>query len=599
MAECPAHEDRSPSLSITRNANRWLLKCHAGCETRDVIRAATLTWADLGGSRKPTNGALGTEVDRYDYVDERGKLLYQIVRFEPKAFRACRPDGTWGIGNIRRVLYHLPKLIHADQILVLAGEKDVERAEKLGFVATTNVFGEKSKWTREYSETLRGKLVIILPDADKTGSEHVREVAQSLLGVAASVKLLKPLPGVGPKGDLSDFADKAGKDAAEALRALIEDEPELTAADVAAWSDPPSSTEAEPSHKTAGRARLECFAAIQPKAVRWVWQNRIPAGKIALIAGDPDRGKSLLTLDIAARISTGRPFPDGAECERGSVIILSAEDDPEDTIRPRLDAAGADVSRIHLMKSVRVTLEDGTAVERGFSLEADIDALDDAVRELKDTRLILMDPISAYLGHVDAHKNAEVRGLLSPLADFTSRTGVGVTGVTHLRKSGGSAMHRSIESIAFQAASRAAWGIAIDEQNPAKRVFARIKGNVGPEVTGLAFEIAVDKFEVPFLDWKEGAVNAAIDDLLGGLEPFTDRAERREALEWLRAFLERGPKPSREVMAQSRQAGLSWATVRRAAKDLEVTSGKDDFGGPWSWSLPIDEDAHFPSNKSK
>jgi hypothetical protein len=308
-----------------------------------------------------------------------------------------------------------------------------------------------------------------------------------------------------------------------------------------------------------------------------------------MIVGDPDQGKSLLTLDIAARITTGRPFPDGAECELGSVILLSAEDDAEDTIRPRLDAAGADVSRVHRIKSVRVALQDGTLSERGFSLEADIDALDDAVKRIPDTRLICMDPVSAYMARVDAHRNADVRGLLSPLTDFASHTGVGIKMVTHLRKSGGPAMHRAIDSIAFLAASRAAWGVAIDKDNPARRVFARIKGNLAPDIGGLAYHLEIDKFEIPFISWEQGEVNVPVDELLATLEP-GDRAERHEAKEWLMEFLSSGGlKSAKDVRTQSRQIGLSWATVRRAQEELGVISSKEGFSGGWYWKLPDHE----------
>jgi hypothetical protein len=107
-------------------------------------------------------------------------------------------------------------------------------------------------------------------------------------------------------------------------------------------------------------AVLACFAGINPKPLRWVWLHRIPAGKLSLLEGDPGEGKSLIAIYIAARITTGQPFADGTPSERGSVILLSAEDDPEDTIRPRLDAAEADVSRVHLLRAVRVVLQDGT-----------------------------------------------------------------------------------------------------------------------------------------------------------------------------------------------------------------------------------------------
>jgi archaellum biogenesis ATPase FlaH len=335
-------------------------------------------------------------------------------------------------------------------------------------------------------------------------------------------------------------------------------------------------------------AKLVRFAEIQPKPLRWVWRDRIPAGKLSLIVGDPDKGKSLITLDMAARITTGRPFPDGAPSERGSVIILSAEDDSEDTIRPRLDAAGADVSRVHWLEAVRVVQRDGKQGERTFSLESDIEALADAVKQEPDVRLIVIDPISAYLGGADSHKNSEVRGLLAPLKEFTARTGVTVLGITHLRKSSGPAIHRSIDSIAFAAAARAVWGVAEDPEDPDKRIMLRVKGNLSHNPGGLAYRIEELPSGIPCIVWEPGAVNLQADDVLGGLESREDSSERHEAAQWLREFLADGPKPTREIEKQTKGSGLRWATVRRAKDSLGIRAEKSSFRGVWEWSLPED-----------
>ncbi len=168
--------------------------------------------------------------------------------------------------------------------------------------------------------------------------------------------------------------------------------------------------------------------------------------------------------------------PPGAPCERGSVIILSAEDDAEDTIRPRLEAAGADLPRVHWLDAVSVVLGGGKQGERTFSLESDINALHDAIKQHPDVRLIVIDPLSAYLGGTESQKNAEVRGLRAPLKGFTARTGVTVLGITHFRKSNGPAIHRSIDSIAFVAAARAVWGVGVDRDDPDKADHGSHKG---------------------------------------------------------------------------------------------------------------------------
>jgi putative DNA primase/helicase len=135
-------------------------------------------------------------------------------------------------------------------------------------------------------------------------------------------------------------------------------------------------------------AVLRCFTDIAPIPLRWLWAGRIPLGKLTLLIGDPGLGKSLLTADVASRMTRGTSFPDGAACEMGSAIFLSAEDDAADTIRPRLDAAGTDVSRVHILEAVRVQLTNGSLTERTFNLETDIAALEGALREHPDVRLI-------------------------------------------------------------------------------------------------------------------------------------------------------------------------------------------------------------------
>jgi hypothetical protein len=281
--------------------------------------------------------------------------------------------------------------------------------------------------------------------------------------------------------------------------------------------------------------------------------------------------------------------------------MLSAEDDAEDTIRPRLDAAGADVSRVHLLRAVRVVQQDGKQMERGFSLECDVNALDDAIKQTPDSRLIVIDPISAYLGGVDSHNNTEVRGLLAPLAELAARTGVAILAVTHLRKSGGSAIYRAMGSLAFAAAARAVWGIAEDADDPEKRIMVRVKGNLSHDPGGLAYRIEV-ALDIPRIAWEPGAVNLRADDVLGGLDSREDRSDRRAAEAWLKDFLADGPKAKNEVERRSKQAGFSMATLRRAAGTLRISSKKPGFKSGWEWRLPEgaqSEDAHtIPSDVS-
>lgn len=215
IARCPAHEDEKPSLTIAEGADRKvLLKCMAGCPTDSVCRALGVELRDLFPA--PPSGGNGRMdiVAEYDYTDEDGRLLFQTVRLQPKGFRQRKPDGdgwTWKLGDVRRVLFHLPRLNAADPsaiVFVVEGEKDVFSLERIGAIATTNA-GGAGKWRKEYSKCLRARRVAILPDNDPPGRRHALEVAQSLYGVAASIKVLE-LPGIPGKGDVSDWLGNGG-----------------------------------------------------------------------------------------------------------------------------------------------------------------------------------------------------------------------------------------------------------------------------------------------------------------------------------------------------------------------------------------------------
>jgi hypothetical protein len=220
QAKCPAHEDSNPSLSVsTAEDGKVLLKCHANCTTEAVVAALGLEMADLFPvARKAVRGrreTLGRILTTYDYRDENGKLLYQVVRYDPKDFRQRRPAGEtgwdWSLGKTRRVLYRLPELVKApkeEPVLVVEGEKDADNLGLISLLATTNA-GGAGKWRKEYNETLRGRTVCVLPDNDDAGRNHAADVLKKLKGVAGSVVVVQ-LPGLPPKGDVSDWLANGG-----------------------------------------------------------------------------------------------------------------------------------------------------------------------------------------------------------------------------------------------------------------------------------------------------------------------------------------------------------------------------------------------------
>ena len=192
----------------------------------------------------------------------------------------------------------------------------------------------------------------------------------------------------------------------------------------------------EPQQTAPLGVMLRCINDIPPQRLVWLWPGRVPLGKLTLFSGDPGLGKSLVTLDVAARTTRGTTWPDGAANEKsGSVIILSSEDDAADTIRPRLEAADADLTRIHILEAVRRPKPNGDTSLDIFNLQDDITVLQDEITKLEDVRLIIIDPISAYLGATDSHVTSKVRGLLAPLIATAQILRFAVIFLEHLNKS--------------------------------------------------------------------------------------------------------------------------------------------------------------------
>lgn len=212
QAQCPGHDDRNASLSVSiGDDGKILLKCHANCETRDVVRAANLDWSDLFPS-KETNGKPKREIVAvYPYHWSDGTLEYESVRFEPKGFAQRRNAENWKMTGARPVPYRLPELMRSDPAatrFVPEGEKDVDWLRKLGLVATTNIGGAGS-WKPEFASHFLGSKVAILADNDAAGRKHAVAVAKSLVGAAKSVKVIE-LPGLPEKGDVSDWLAAGG-----------------------------------------------------------------------------------------------------------------------------------------------------------------------------------------------------------------------------------------------------------------------------------------------------------------------------------------------------------------------------------------------------
>jgi putative DNA primase/helicase len=354
MARCPAHDDREASLSVTEGRDgRALLKCHAGCDSGAICARIGLSMTDLfadGGRpsqhlapRRAEPSPAETRAQRlvksYDYTDADGNLLFQVCRFEPKTFRQRRraPDGdwVWGLGETAPVLYRLPEVIEAvamgRPVYVVEGEKDADALAEFGFAATTAPMGA-GKWRDSFAEVLAGAQVVVLPDNDDPGRTHAEGVAATCFERECMVKVVA-LPGVPPKGDLSDWLEQ-GHDLDE-LQSLVDA--------AAVW---------HPDPETRDCWRLDELLAnpefMKPPTAVVPWLA-FEARSTLLAAGEKS-GKSTLTGYLAACVSTGRPFL-GRPCVPGAVLIVGLEEFIGDCAR-RLEHFGADPKRVHVMNRV-------------------------------------------------------------------------------------------------------------------------------------------------------------------------------------------------------------------------------------------------------
>jgi RecA-family ATPase len=338
--------------------------------------------------------------------------------------------------------------------------------------------------------------------------------------------------------------------------------------------------------------RLVNLADVQPEVVRWLWPGRIPLGKLTMLDGDPGVLKSTMTLDLAARLSRGTTMPDGAasdlEGPRGTVL-LTAEDGLADTIRPRLDAARADVSRVVALKAIPT--KDG---ERLPTVD-DVEPLREAI-EAVDAALVVVDPLVAYLGaDVNSYRDQDVRAALAGLAELADETGVAVLAVRHLNKSGGdNPIHRGGGSIGLIAAARSGLLVARDPEEPDgdRRILAATKANLAPELPALAFRPKVVDGVVA-VDW-EGETKHAARDLLSTASR-EERSAREEAADILREELRNGPVPVEELKALAERHGMSFKTFRRAKESVGVVAVREGFGSAGRWSWRIDGQSPCPS----
>jgi hypothetical protein len=328
----------------------------------------------------------------------------------------------------------------------------------------------------------------------------------------------------------------------------------------------------------------ELCCDVAARSLDWLWPGYLARGKLALLDGDPEMGKSLLTIDLIARLGRGGSLPDGAPCPRPCTgLILSAEDDAADTIRPRAEAAGADLARL-------VLPDTGGRAPR---FPDDLPALEATVRG-RGVDLVVLDPLMAFLPpRVAANLDQYVRLALTPLADLAARTGCAVLLLRHLTKQvRGRAVRRGQGSMGILAAVRTALFVAQNPGDPAGRVLTVTKCNVGRRPPALGYRVVESEAGLPVVEWA-GRVDVTADEASGadggGVRP------RERACVWLKGELAGGPRKAADLYAAAAEAGIPEKTLERAKGELGVRSHRTwdhkTSRGEWYW---YDPDARWP-----
>jgi RecA-family ATPase len=464
-SRCPFHADTTPSLQVSEER----VYCHAEKTGWDAIalyaRAMNLTngeaIAKLSkelGIKGSSNGSSGHEiavsprkgriVATYDYRDEGGNLLFQVVRKDPKAFLQRRPDGKggwiWKLGEVRRVLYRLPEVLRADMVFVVEGEKDADNLHTLGLTATTCPQGA-GQWEPEYSESLKGKHVVILPDNDDIGHKHAHNVGGFVFsGGAASIKIIE-LPDLPHKGDVSDWLAAGGN--RESLLRLVEQSPKWKPAefqdDHGGWS---CFAQVNLDELRAGR-----FLETKPQPIRCLLKDSLPMGELGLVVGNGGIGKGFTLTELGIAVASEVPFFDGQfHVETPGKVFLFLGEDSEAILHHRVHGIIAELVDYGSIPEVATKLHDNLFIMCVAGEDTRLITPVDGVPEpsvayqdllellcsIQDLRLVIFDPLSRfYVGN--ENDTTQATFFCSLLERIAKKTGASVLISHHTNKVAG------------------------------------------------------------------------------------------------------------------------------------------------------------------
>ena len=433
-------------------------------------------------------------------------------------------------------------------------------------------------------------LIVCADDDSRTrGNPGVTHATAAALAVGG--KLAVPNFGDGRPEGVSDFNDLAALHGIEAVRQAI------------AAAKP-----VRPAPSEQAQAVLIRASELKPEPVHWLWHGWLAAGKLHILAGAPGCGKTTIAMALAATISCGGRWPDGSRATPGNVVVWSGEDDPADTLVPRLILSGGDPDRVLFVRDV----QDG-GERRPFDPGKDIELLRQGIAEIGNVRLLIIDPVvSAVIG--DSHKNGEVRRSLQPLVDLAASCRCAVLGISHFSKGSGGRdpVERVVGSLAFGALARIviAAGKTKGEDGSERRILCRSKSNIGQDDGGYEYSLMAGE-PIPGLTatavtWGR-TIEGSARELLADPDEDGDTGDgssMADAKQFLRDLLADGPMRAGDIFREAEQAGYAKRTIQRAANALKIDRRKDGMKGGWTWRLapegakPPLEDAVGANKKS-
>lgn len=588
---CPAHQDDKPSLSLTEESDGKLLwHCNAGCTQKDVLQALQERGSlSVAAGRLVTPGAptprksLRRErsiLSTYDYTDEAGTLLYQVLRYDPKGFSQRKPAGTTGmwtysLEGTRRVLYHLPEVVAAVQqgkpVYLTEGEKDADALRALGLCATCNPMGA-GKWEDAYTEALAGANVVILPDNDDAGRAHARRVAAALYGKAKRIRVVE-LPALPDKGDVSDWLDAGGvgADLLKLVKEAVDWTPESAPTTVAELQ--PSSPKG-PKRMTIAERVIDLADVGPPGDAPLLFGPYLLKGAAHWLTGQTGIGKSTFVYNLACALAEGKPLW-GIGCEQTRVLYLDLESG--DTGRAlKLERLYLDAPRVrdHLF-FLREALQ--------FPQElADLLAFVSA----QSIGLVIFDTARRCFSVKDENDNAEVYNRIVPVLDGLKAAGVATLTLGHPAKNGnGSARGAGAQEDAGDvnlSLTMYSGEVSADNGIVALKVMKnRILGLGQPPL--LLKRLGKDRFE------PEGDTGGFQD--ADGVEGQREQKRGEKARSAITDMLKGGAAKYGEIVGRLQGDGHKLSTVKTALSGLfKQGDVEKDSGGCYRLSDPFAED---------